>query len=461
MVGGTSGTNSNAYAPALAFGATGPNDVAGSLNNLLYAGTAAGRIFVTFTGGGSSTGNAWTEISNGLDGSVVARIITNPTRGSREAYAVTLRGVYYLPDSADPNATWQNITGNLFSIQQMAFNNPLLVQDRLSSLTTIQADWRYAIPEDPTISNSVTHPVLYVGGEGGVFRSFDNGLSWRSFPDQGINNSPADMGYLPTSRVSDLDLALGAIDPTTGRPIVSTGPNILVASTYGRGAFAIRLAPIVFPNSTDPTQPRLLRLAPISDNGPSNSDGITSILTPIIQGFSEQSAFGNTVTITLLDLTDPNNPIEIPVVAGTATTDALGNFRVQVASGYFTLDKLTHVIGVQAVNGSGTKGNIATLSVTLRDTTIPPAPAVPTLDPRDNSGSKADNITNVRRPRLVGAIVPEVGEPPARILITNANGNIQNPLGVALTNPDGSYVVQFTNPDHARWQLQLPAGHDR
>src|SRR5439155_1526723 len=47
--------------------------------------------------------------------------------------------------------------------------------------------------------------------------------------------------YLPMAHVTDLDLAVGNINPTNGKPDQSTGFNLLVATTYGRGTFAIRL----------------------------------------------------------------------------------------------------------------------------------------------------------------------------------------------------------------------------
>ena len=70
----------------------------GQTNAFLYAGTNAGHIYVTFTGGGNN-GNQWLNISKGLDGSPIKEIITNPNRGSHEAYAVTNRGVFYIADS--------------------------------------------------------------------------------------------------------------------------------------------------------------------------------------------------------------------------------------------------------------------------------------------------------------------------------------------------------------------------
>ena len=81
----------------------------GNLGNFIYVGTSAGQIYVSQDGGGSGTGNNWINISTGLDGSQIESIITDPARGSHEAYAVTQKGVYVLDeldslgDKSDPN----------------------------------------------------------------------------------------------------------------------------------------------------------------------------------------------------------------------------------------------------------------------------------------------------------------------------------------------------------------------
>ena len=81
---------------ALAFGAPDPSAPSGvgNLGNFVYVGTATGKIYVSQNAGGS-----WTNISTGLDGSAVQQIITDPARGSHDAYAVTADGVYYLANS--------------------------------------------------------------------------------------------------------------------------------------------------------------------------------------------------------------------------------------------------------------------------------------------------------------------------------------------------------------------------
>lgn len=390
---------------ALAYGAPLPAPPGGSpnLNDYLLVGNQAGSMFVTFTGGGG-TGNQWTNISAGLDGSPIKAIVTNPTSGSFEAYAVTQQGVYRNANTSVPGTTWQNITGNLFSINHNPFGNSTLSQPRLRQIDTIQVDWRYVIPANFSQPNGPTHPLLYVGGNGGVYRSVDNGATWSLFPDVAFNNSPLGAGGgLPNAHVTDLDLSLGLINPTTGRPDVSTGPNLLLASTYGRGQFAIRLAPLVFPNF--PQQPRVLGIDSASDSGLSNTDHVTNIPDPFVVGLSEQTAFGNVVYITLYDLTDPDNPRFIggfqgnpndPAnLANTAIqTDSAGRFRVRINPGALTTDGLK-TIGVQATNLSGTEGNMATFEFVL-DTTPPVAPDVPNLLLVSDTGlSNNDQITRL------------------------------------------------------------------
>ena len=448
------------YAPALAFGApdpTAPGGI-GNLNNFIYAGTVGGHIYVSRVGGGT-VNNAWTNISAGLDGSAVVKIITDPTRGSHDAYAVTLKGVYYMSDSTAVGATWQNITGNLFTLTNTPFGNAQYTQQALNFLTSIQADWRYTIPFNAKNLSLGFHPVLYVSGDGGVFRSLDNGTTWSVYPSIAFDGATADGGYLPNVDVTDLSMSIGKIDPTTGRAIAVPGdPNTLLATTYGRGQFAIRLAPIVFPTSValDTKLP-----APTGSVSGTDSQGfpIVKVAQPVFDGTSEQSAFGNTVFITLLDLTDPKNPHIIggydpanPATAIAANeTTSTGSFQVQVNPSGFATNGIK-VIGIQATDASGTQGNIATITIDLQaKLNSQTAPTTPTLilNPADDSSHGSD-ITNINNPHLIGVTDPNVqvqlfqivtGQP--NILIgtttTNATGNysIQFP-----SSPDGSYTVQ-------------------
>lgn len=438
----------------MAYGAPDPTapGFTGALNNFIYAGTAGGKIFVTFTGGGSAAGNAWIDLSAGLDGSSVQKIVTRPDRGSGEAYAVTSRGVYFMADSRVPGASWQNITGNLYSITHNPYDNPNLNEVLPTSLSSIQADYRYAIPNDLSNPGGPSHPVLYIGGTAGVYRSFDNGATWLLFPDIENNGSIRAGGYMASVQITDLDMVTGVVNPTTGRANGLNAPNLLLASTYGRGAYGIRLAPIVFQS--------LLQVSPVNGTLP---NGFQEVLTarPTITGVSQQTAFGNVTNIRLIDLsnltdlelTDNNliaNAIATKVI-GTGTTDAFGRFSINVNAGAFAFNGVKR-IGVLAIDGSGTQGNLAQIVFQVNDPALGPplppssqAPAAPTnlaLLPADDSGTKGDNTTNVTRPRITG-----VTEPNILVEIVDINNNI---LATASAAADGTFTI--------RQPIDLPNG---
>jgi subtilisin-like proprotein convertase family protein len=323
-------TLDGSYAPALAYGAPDPANPSGNLDDFIYVGTISGNIFVTFNGGG-----LFTKISGGLDGSSVLAIVTNPLRGSHEAYAVTLNGVYHMVDSSKAGATWQKINGNLFSLMHNAFGDPSLAAPEASFLTSVVADWRFVIPDSPANPTGPTHPALYVGGEAGVFRSMDNGKTWTIFPDVAHDGAPVDGGYLPMAHVSNLQLAVGNINTTTGKPDQANGPNLLIATTYGRGVFAIRL-----PNNSpfNPTPgPRVVAFTPSTPVSSFNSVTVTfsgpvdpaSFTTPKIAQFTGP---GGAITATsVVDITS------VPLGAPNPHNVYQINFPTQTAVGVYTL----------------------------------------------------------------------------------------------------------------------------
>jgi subtilisin-like proprotein convertase family protein len=138
-----------------------------------------------------------------------------------------------------------------------------------------------------TVYEFLTHPVLYVGGEGGIFRSVSKGKVWTNFPNLLDDGATQEGGYLPSAHITDLDLALGNFNPVTGFFEQPTGLNALVATTYGRGSFAIRID-----NSAVSTS----IVAPVS--GPR-----VLTATPIITNFG--STFAG-YEVTFVDNIDPN-----------------------------------------------------------------------------------------------------------------------------------------------------------
>ena len=192
--------------------------------------------------------------------------------GQRTSFTnVTLDGINIQDNYIRTNAV--DFSPNLLLVDQVgemtistsntnpAFGNASLSDTQAKYLTSIVADWRYVIPDNPAVQNGPTHPVLYASAESGVYRSVDDGLTWALFPNVAFDGAPSDGGQLPKAHVTDLNLALGRIDPTTGRAVAQPGdPNTLLATTFGRGTFSIRLAPIVFPNTQ--AQPNNIRLDP-------------------------------------------------------------------------------------------------------------------------------------------------------------------------------------------------------
>ncbi|WP_220369774.1 Ig-like domain-containing protein [Paludisphaera rhizosphaerae] len=463
------------YSQALAYGApdpTAPGGI-GNLGNFMYVGTSSGRIFITQTGGGG-TGNAWTESSTGLDGSSILRIVPSPTRGSHAAYAVTQVGVYYVADSLAANAAWINVTGNLRDIAYTIFgqnydqstdpNSTKLSQSLY--LTAMVVDWRYSIPNsaaDPV--GSGLHPVLYVSANSGVYRSIDNGVTWTSFPNQSIDGSVADGGLLPRTSTTDLDLSLGAIDPNTGMSNLAgpydptstsaADPDVLVATTWGRGMFAIRMAPVVVPGT--------VKLNP-ADTGGVDTSGNTIVTTSQfrVSGLSMATGFGDATRITIYDLTDGKviggfDKSLLSTNNAANWTDSFGNFtNLKVNAGAIPTNGLK-VIQIYATDDAGAVGNVITLTINLQasdlgNSTVPADPTLSLLA-ADNTGiDPTQNYTNKSNPRFTGVTTAGstvelkyknssgvyVSFSPAVTTTAGANGAfvLQIP-----TTPDGTYTV--------------------
>ena len=334
--------------------------------------------------------------------------------GAATLNILTLGGVYHNANTVAGNA-WTPAAGNVFRIGQDAFGTGA-VAPKAGSLASIVADWRYVIPDNFANPAAGTHPLLYAAGDAGVYRSTDGGVAWSLFPAadpgslQATTNPPGDGGGLPSVAVTDLDLALGAIDPTNGRPRSRisvdgnpandiVGTNVLLATTYGRGSFAIRLAPSVFPGSL--SLDAALPAPGGGDSGASPTDLVTNVAHPYIDGFSEQSAFGNTIVVNLLDLAVPAHP-----VVGTGTTDASGRFSIQITGNLVRPNNPFGdpiILGVQATDDAGSTGNIALLRFTL-DTVNPVAAGVPVLEAASDTGTyNNDDITRAVPPLFLVA----------------------------------------------------------
>jgi subtilisin-like proprotein convertase family protein len=426
---GQPGNLDNTHANALAFGApaAGSNAI---LDDFIYAGTNGGRVFVTFSGGGG-VGNQWTQLGAGpLDGTPVHYIDADPVRGSHDAYAVTDLGVYYMPDSSKPGATWQNITGNLFSITHVPFGDANLTEPILQRLTSLAVDWRYNIPDDPTQPNGPVHPLIYVGGIGGIFRSGDRGQHWTPFPDNlpvtqtsadGMpgDGAPTDFGYLPDNHVTQLSLSVGNINPTTGLPDQSTGPNLLYAATYGQGGFIIRL-PDNSPFNLTGAGPKVISSAAVTATGATLPNAVNGAI-----GLDQiDFAFGGAIDPTTFDLNDVNvvgapvQSLTSALVGGvptaTVTTSAPHGYRTG------------QVILISGANQAGYNGAYSITvtgpnSFTYRLPTLPTAPSA--------GGATMLNADSVELNSIVPTTVSGV---------TTATVTVNSPLNVSSITLNGS-----------------------
>ena len=221
--------------------------------------SAASPPAVTISGGGGSGATATAVVTNETVNGVVTGVVTqiivnNPGSGYTSAPTITIAA----PGSGGTTAT--------------------------AVATIASAGSNYTSPPTITIAPpppALTHPVLYVSGNTGVYRSIDGGQTWSLFPSSAANldGAPQNGGYLPNVKVTDLNLSIGAVNPTTGANVTQPGDsNLLTATTDGQGVFAIRLGPMIFPNSA--TQPSILGLDPSSFSGTVNGSEVTRVSDP-------------------------------------------------------------------------------------------------------------------------------------------------------------------------------------
>ena len=157
---------------------------------------------------------------------------SSPTRlrGSHEAYAVTTaRASTTSPTRSATGATWQNITGNLFKL----IHTPPSATAALADQKLLESAPRRSSPTGGTSSPTATPPTRPADPPDALRRRNGRRLPLaRQGPDLDAvpfrtsraattprRAPPADGGGLPNAHVTDLDLSLGNIDPTTGRPV--------------------------------------------------------------------------------------------------------------------------------------------------------------------------------------------------------------------------------------------------
>jgi hypothetical protein len=213
----------------------------------------------------------------------------------------------------------------------------------------------------------------------------------------------SDTAYAALTPTSSTTPALYTINLATGA--ATTVGTIGDGSAHVIGLAASTLAP-------PPT------LATASDSGVSNTDHITNVKTPVIQG---TALAGAGISI-----------LANGVLVGTGTADASGNYSITTS----TLADGTYTVQVLQTDASGlTSGASAALSPALViDTVAPPAPSVPTLFPQDDTGfSNTDNFTRDNVPQFFGT-----GEANATVSLFT-NGVLVGQAPVGLLN---SYSIQ-------------------
>ena len=214
-------------------------------------------------------------------------------------------------------------------------------------------------------------------------------------------------------------------------------PDLLLATTYGEGAFAINLAPMLFPTSVQ-----------IAAASGTSTDVTTD--TPTIDGESEISGFGNATWVSIVDET-PGDSTYGQIIGGfnpalitpsmksitansTNSTDAFGNFAITVNAGAFTSDG-TKTIEIYTTDDAGAKSNPVTLTFTLDVPGLAP-PSVP-ITPTLQLVTSTPGYTNSPTPELIG-----VTSPNATVDLYQV-GSPSTVLATATANNLGSFTVTF------------------
>jgi subtilisin-like proprotein convertase family protein len=175
----------------------------------------------------------------------------------------------------------------------------------------------------------------------------------------------------------------GAQNLAAADPSAAPDPDVLLATTYGRGQYAINLNPLILFNSANVA----LTVAPTT--GTAAAPIVTGPIT--ISGTSEISSFGNTTWITVEDVTDPADPkviagfnpangVTMPLSsgAGANSTNTLGNFTIPFDPASYYMTNGAKTIEVFATDAAGSVGNVLTYTFTLNDGSLPqPPPASP------------------------------------------------------------------------------------
>ena len=173
------------------------------------------------------------------------------------------------------------------------------------------ADWKYTIPNNPANLSAGYHPVLFVSADSGVYMShqqwpvvvcriripaFGAVVAGGLFTSRQRQQPGLIAGqHRHQHRYAESGRSLRS-EPSRSTP----DPDLLMASTFGQGAFAINMGPMVFPSTVQ---------LDASSNSGTAPDGTTlvTISQPIFNGLSSITGFKNATRITIVDET-PADP---------------------------------------------------------------------------------------------------------------------------------------------------------
>ena len=220
--------------------------------------------------------------------------------------------------------------------------------------------------------------------------------------------------------------SLSAADPTA-----TPDPDLLMATTYGEGAFAINLAPMLLTGTT--------QVAP-TDTGGAEADGTPIVTTaaPTIDGLSEMTAFGSTTWISIYDETPGDatygkviggfNPQQYKAGNGITpgagnSTDTFGNFAIPIAAFASNSTPFTGTLttGSAVVTGlANVKG--LTVGEGVTGTGIPAGATIKSINPT------ADTITLSAAATASGSQGLIAGLKTIKVVATDDAGSQSQPL---------------------------------
>ncbi|MEB3327767.1 MAG: Ig-like domain-containing protein, partial [Candidatus Sericytochromatia bacterium] len=210
---------------------------------------------------------------------------------------------------------------------------------------------------------------------------------------------------------------------TTG---LATGAHALrVVSTDAAGNSSQSAAPRVIAVDTGaPPAPVIFGLTPATDNGQSDTDGITTETLPVLRGSAVPGA--------TVEIYDAGTRIGVTAVTADGTWAFTPTNRLTAG---------THSITAKAVSAAGVSSEASSAFTLVIDAVAPGAPQVLGLDPGTDT-ALADHVTAVRAPVILG----QNAQPNGRVLVLDG--------GKAFGSEEASTVVADAT---GAWRFQVPA----